>query len=132
VPETITVPASVELAVVERSGFVESRHAGSAIVLDAEGAAALTLGDVETPILPRSSLKPLQALGSLTAGAVLDGERLALATASHAGTDRTSPSCGRSTAAALRVGPRLPRGVAERHRDARRARARAGAPSGSA
>ena len=36
-PETITVPASVELAVVERSGFVESRHAGSAIVLDAEG-----------------------------------------------------------------------------------------------
>ena len=87
-PETITVPASVELAVVERSGFVESRHAGSAIVLDAEGVPLLTLGDVETPILPRSSLKPLQALGSLTAGAVLDGERLALATASHAGTDR--------------------------------------------
>ena len=87
-PETLTVPSSVELAVVERSGFVESRHAGAAVVLDPEGVAQLTLGDVEAPILPRSSLKPLQALGCLTAGATLDGERLALATASHSGTDR--------------------------------------------
>ena len=87
-PETLTVASSVELAVIERSGFVESRHAGAAVVLDPAGAVALTLGDVETPILPRSSLKPLQALGSLTAGAELAGERLALATASHSGTDR--------------------------------------------
>ncbi|GAA1659123.1 asparaginase [Microbacterium flavum] len=87
-PETISVPASVELAVVERSGFVESRHAGAAIVLDPEGVPLLSLGDVDTPILPRSSMKPMQALGSLTAGAVLEGERLALATASHSGTDR--------------------------------------------
>jgi len=88
VPETLTVASSVELAVVERSGFVESRHAGAAIVLDPDGVPALTLGDVEALILPRSSLKPLQALGSITAGATLDGERLALATASHSGTDR--------------------------------------------
>lgn len=87
-PETISVPASVELAVVERSGFVESRHAGAAIVLDPEGVPLLSLGDVDTPILPRSSMKPMQALGSLTAGAVLEGEHLALATASHSGTDR--------------------------------------------
>lgn len=87
-PETISVPASVELAVVERSGFVESRHAGAAIVLDPAGVPLLSLGDVDTPILPRSSMKPMQALGSLTAGAVLEGERLALATASHSGTDR--------------------------------------------
>ncbi|MBN9213977.1 MAG: asparaginase [Microbacterium sp. SCN 70-200] len=87
-PETLTVASSVELAVVERSGFVESRHAGAAIVLDPDGVPALTLGDVEALILPRSSLKPLQALGSITAGATLDGERLALATASHSGTDR--------------------------------------------
>lgn len=86
--ETFSVSDSVELAVIERSGFVESRHAGAAIVLDAEGVVALSLGDVETPILPRSSLKPLQALGCVTAGAALEGERLALATASHAGTDR--------------------------------------------
>lgn len=87
-PETLTVPSSVELAVVERSGFVESRHAGAAIVLDPDGVVALALGDVETPILPRSSMKPLQALGCVTAGAALEGERLALATASHSGTDR--------------------------------------------
>lgn len=87
-PETLTVASAVELAVVERSGFVESRHAGAAIVLDPDGVPQLSLGDVETAILPRSSLKPLQALGCLTAGAPLDGERLALATASHAGTDR--------------------------------------------
>lgn len=87
-PETLTVPASVELAVVERSGFVESRHAGAAVVLDPDGVVALSLGDVEAPILPRSSMKPLQALGCATAGAVLEGEHLALSTASHAGTDR--------------------------------------------
>lgn len=86
--ETFPVTGAVELAVVERSGFVESRHAGAAIVLDPDGVVQTTLGDVDTPILPRSSLKPLQALGCLTAGVTLDGERLALATASHAGTDR--------------------------------------------
>lgn len=85
--QTFTVPDAVELAVVERSGFVESRHAGSAVVLDPDGVAVRTLGDVDTPILPRSSLKPLQALACLTAGAPLEGEHLALATASHSGTD---------------------------------------------
>lgn len=88
VTQTFAVPAAVQLAVVERSGFVESRHSGSAIVLDKDGVAVETLGDVEAPILPRSSLKPLQALGCVTAGAALEGERLALATASHSGTDR--------------------------------------------
>ncbi len=86
--QTFSVSSSVELAVVERSGFVESRHAGSAIVLDAEGVVIDTLGDAEQPILPRSSLKPLQALGCLTAGAPLEGLPLGLATASHSGTDR--------------------------------------------
>lgn len=85
---TVSVASSVELAVVERSGFVESRHAGAAIVFDPEGLPVLTLGDVETAILPRSSLKPLQALAFASAGAGLEGERLALSTASHSGTDR--------------------------------------------
>ncbi|RLK47568.1 asparaginase [Microbacterium telephonicum] len=87
-PQTFSVSSSVELAVVERSGFIESRHAGSAIVLDSEGVVIDTLGDVDQPILPRSSLKPLQALGCLTAGAPLEGLPLGLATASHSGTDR--------------------------------------------
>jgi len=88
VTQTLPVSDAVELAVVERSGFVESRHAGAAIVLDPEGVALRVLGDAEQPILPRSTLKPLQALACLTAGAPLEGERLGLATASHSGTDR--------------------------------------------
>jgi L-asparaginase II len=88
VPQTFAADAAVELAVVERSGFVESRHAGAAIVLDPDGMPVATLGDTATPILPRSSLKPVQALACLTAGAPLEGERLALASASHSGTDR--------------------------------------------
>jgi L-asparaginase II len=88
VTQTFPVSSAVELAVVERSGFVESRHSGSAVVLDADGVVAEVLGDGDSPILPRSSLKPLQALGCVTAGATLEGERLALATASHSGTDR--------------------------------------------
>ncbi|WP_159501845.1 asparaginase [Microbacterium sp. 18062] len=86
-PQTFPVTAAVELAVVERSGFVESRHTGSAVVLSPDGAQT-SLGDPSAPILPRSTLKPLQALACLTAGAALEGERLGLATASHVGTDR--------------------------------------------
>ena len=87
-PQTFAAADAVELAVIERSGFVESRHAGAAIVLDSDGTPIATLGDTASPILPRSSLKPVQALACLTAGAPLEGERLALATASHSGTDR--------------------------------------------
>lgn len=86
--ETLTARDAVELAIVERSGFVESRHAGAAIVLSPEGEVIAQHGNAEALILPRSSLKPLQAVASLTAGAVLDGEQLALGTASHTGTDR--------------------------------------------
>jgi L-asparaginase II len=88
VPQTFAATSAVELAVVERSGFVESRHTGIAIVLAPDGTVAEQLGDAAALILPRSSLKPLQALGCLTAGLALDGERLGLATASHSGTDR--------------------------------------------
>lgn len=88
VPQTFAAADAVELAVVERSGFVESRHSGSAIVLSPDGIVVQQLGDATSPILPRSSLKPLQALACLTAGAPLEGERLALATASHSGSDR--------------------------------------------
>lgn len=78
----------MELAVVERSGFVESRHAGAAVVLSPEGDVAARHGNADALVLPRSSLKPLQAVACITAGAALEGEQLALSTASHAGTDR--------------------------------------------
>ncbi|QKJ19882.1 asparaginase [Microbacterium hominis] len=87
-PQTFSAAAAAQLAVVERSGFVESRHSGSAIVLRPDGTIAAQLGDPSALILPRSSLKPLQALACLSAGADLAGERLGLATASHSGTDR--------------------------------------------
>lgn len=86
--ETLTVQDSVELAVVERSGFVESRHAGAAIVLSSDGDVVARHGNADALILPRSSLKPLQAVACITAGAVLEGEQLAISTASHVGTDR--------------------------------------------
>jgi len=88
VPQTFAAADAVELAVVDRSGFVESRHAGIAIVLAADGTIHTKLGDPSALILARSSLKPLQALACLSAGAPLEGERLGLATASHSGTDR--------------------------------------------
>jgi len=88
VPQTFPVADSVELAVVERSGFVESRHAGSAVVLAPDGTVVATHGDPSALVLPRSSLKPLQAVAALTAGAPLQDDQLGLATASHSGTAR--------------------------------------------
>ncbi|MDQ1582057.1 MAG: hypothetical protein QOF36_111 [Microbacteriaceae bacterium] len=84
--ETFTGAEAVELAVVERSGFVESRHVGSAIVLGADGDVIRTLGNTAAPIFPRSSMKPFQALAVLGSGVALNGPAAVLATASHAAT----------------------------------------------
>ena len=83
---TFTVNDALELAVVERSGFIESRHAGSAVVLSPEGEVLRDLGDTRTAIFPRSSLKPFQAVAVMTSGVTLRGEDAAIATASHSGT----------------------------------------------
>jgi L-asparaginase II len=95
--ETLTIADAVELAIVERNGFVESRHAGAAVVLSADGDILAQHGDAEALILPRSSLKPLQAIAAVTAGAALEGEQLALGTATAAptGTSRSSARCSR-------------------------------------
>ena len=79
--QTLTVQDAVELAVVERNGFIESRHIGAAVVLSPEGEVIARHGNADALILPRSSLKPLQAVACLTAGAPLEGEQLGLATA---------------------------------------------------
>ncbi len=65
--------------------MVESRHLGAAAVVAASGDVVRSLGNVGALIYPRSTLKPLQAIAVLRAGAPLDGARLVLATASHAG-----------------------------------------------
>jgi len=77
-----------ELAVVERSGFTESRHIGRAVVFAPDGTVLRRIGDVDQAFLPRSSLKPLQAIACVAAGAPLTGVSLAMASASHSGTDR--------------------------------------------
>ncbi|SFW57009.1 asparaginase [Amycolatopsis australiensis] len=73
------------LAEVVRSGFVESVHRGALVVTGPEGDARLALGDVTSPVFPRSSNKPLQAVGMLRSGLDFTGEDLALACASHSG-----------------------------------------------
>ncbi|GIF53370.1 asparaginase [Asanoa ferruginea] len=78
----------VRLAEVVRSGFPEGYHHGSVVVLDATGTAVATAGDVESPMFPRSSNKPMQAVGMLRAGLRLgDPADLALVCASHWGQD---------------------------------------------
>ncbi len=79
-------PALVELT---RGDRVESIHRGAIAVVDSKGVLRLSLGDVETPVFPRSSLKPIQALPLVESGAAdafsLTDEHIALACASHSG-----------------------------------------------
>jgi len=88
-PSTVhpTDPALAELAVVERSGMIESRHFGSIVAIGPEGETLLELGTPDARILPRSTVKPLQALACLAAGADLRGPELAIAAGSHTGED---------------------------------------------
>ncbi len=74
------------LAEAVRSGVVESTHTGSVLVVDGTGATVLARGDVDQPIFPRSSNKPLQAVALLGAGwQPADDEEVALSTGSHSG-----------------------------------------------
>lgn len=72
-----------------RGSAVESRHRGAVAVVDWRGETLLEIGDVDVPIYPRSSLKPLQALALVESGAVgrfgLDSSHVCLACASHNG-----------------------------------------------
>jgi L-asparaginase II len=77
--------AVVPVAEIVRSDFVEGHHYGSVVALGADGSVAWAVGDVESPILPRSCNKPVQALGMVRAGLDLPPDLLALACASHSG-----------------------------------------------
>ena len=82
----MTNPVLVE---VTRGTLVESFHRGSVTIADAAGEIIFALGDISTPIYPRSSLKPVQALPLVESGAAdafgLNAEHIALACASHSG-----------------------------------------------
>jgi L-asparaginase II len=77
------------LVEVTRGPLVESIHRGAVAIARADGSLVLSLGDMDTPIYPRSSLKPIQALPLLESGAAdafgLGKEEIALACASHSG-----------------------------------------------
>ncbi len=76
---------AVPVAEIIRNGFVEGHHYGSVVALDGEGAVLWSVGEVESPMLPRSCNKPIQALGMVRAGLDLPPDLLALACASHSG-----------------------------------------------
>jgi L-asparaginase II len=75
------------IAEILRSGFEESRHRGSAVLLGADGRPVFSVGEVTAAMFPRSSNKPMQAAAMRACGLGLEGELLALASASHSGED---------------------------------------------
>lgn len=76
----------VELAQLTRNNFIEARHRGRLILLGPDGDVQLALGDIHEPFYLRSAAKPLQAIGSMKAGAPLCGSQVAIACGSHCGT----------------------------------------------
>lgn len=73
------------VAEIVRSGFVEGHHYGSIVALAPDGTVDWSVGDVTSPVLPRSSNKPIQALAMVELGLDLPDDLLALACASHSG-----------------------------------------------
>lgn len=110
------------VAEVVRNGFVESVHHGVVSATGPDGVELVARGPVAAPILPRSSIKLLQAVAMLRAGAPLTGELLALACASHSGEpfhlegSRRILAAAGLTEAALQNTPDRPLNEAERTR----------------
>lgn len=112
----MTNPILVE---VTRKDLVESVHRGAIAIVDADGKQRFALGDVESPVYTRSSLKPLQALPLVESGAAeafgLTEDEVALACASHSGeamhTERVAAWLKRIglSEADLACGPQRPR-----------------------
>jgi L-asparaginase II len=74
------------VAEIVRSGFAESLHRGSVAVTDPSGNLVASIGDTGSPVFPRSSNKPMQALAMLRAGwEPATPADLAIASASHRG-----------------------------------------------
>ena len=84
----IVLKRGVPLVNVERSGVVETVHSGHVVVLDSRGNVVVALGEPDQPMFPRSSNKPLQAVGMVRCGLDVPAEQLALAAASHSGESR--------------------------------------------
>ncbi|MGY1801918.1 asparaginase [Blastococcus sp. SYSU D00922] len=98
-------PDNPVLVEVWRSGFLESVHRGSLVVLDTSGAVTFGAGALDRPILPRSSNKPVQATAMLAAGwAPRSAQELAIGAGSHNGED-AHRDLAASMLAAAALGP---------------------------
>ena len=79
------------LAETVRGNWVENRHRGAFVVMDASGTIIASAGDIERAIFPRSAIKSMQALPIFARHADEKfghtTEELALACASHHGED---------------------------------------------
>ncbi|NVK20418.1 MAG: asparaginase [Methylocystaceae bacterium] len=77
------------LVEVLRGSLVESQHRGAFCVVDAQGDVVLSMGDIESPVYPRSSVKAMQAVVMMESGAAdafnFTDEEIALACSSHGG-----------------------------------------------
>jgi len=120
----MTNPILVEVV---RGPLIENRHRAAAIICDSSGEVVESWGDIDSAILPRSSIKMIQALPLIESGAArasnLTPEHLALACASHQGaavhTDKISKwldVLGMS-ADDLLCGPQPPRDAIVKARD---------------
>lgn len=82
--------SAVPMAEIFRGEFLESVHLGHAVIARSNGEIVEAFGDPDQIILPRSSIKMIQALPLVESGAAdgLSQEQLALACASHSGEAR--------------------------------------------
>lgn len=74
---------------VVRGPLVESRHRGSYVISDAKGALVAQVGDIESPVYPRSAIKIFQCLPLIESGGAdrfgLSADDICLCCASHNG-----------------------------------------------
>jgi L-asparaginase II len=88
-PEFFVMDANPVLAEAVRGNWVENRHRGAFVIIDADGQVIASAGDIERPIFPRSAIKSMQALAIFDRHAIErfhhSSEELALACASHHG-----------------------------------------------
>lgn len=79
------------VVLVVRDGVVESAHRGHAAVVDVDGGLLAGLGGADVPVYVRSAAKPFQTVATLelcdAAGVALDRDAVAIASASHSGSD---------------------------------------------
>jgi L-asparaginase II len=77
---------------VTRGGRTESAHTVDAAIVDTSGSVVEGWGDIDRMVMPRSAIKPIQALPLVRSGAAdayrLSDRELALACASHNGESR--------------------------------------------